>query len=61
MVLKIELFCPIGQKDNLKETPDFESKFFITALIISPILITISCPKSIRSQPHIKVWDFMIF
>ena len=61
MVLKIELLCPIGQKDNLEETPDFESKFFITALIISPITITISRPKSIRSQSHIKVWDFMIF
>ncbi len=49
MVLKIELFCPkqlkIGQKDNLEESPDFKSKFFLTALIISPILITISLSK----------------
>lgn len=38
---EIELFSPkqlkIGQKDNLEETPDFKSKFPITALIISPI------------------------
>lgn len=63
MVLKIEPFCPkefeIGQKDTLEETPDFKSKLFITALIISPIRSHFSLSKSIRAWSHINLCVFM--
>ena len=62
MILKIEPFCPkqmkIGQKDILEETPDFKSKFFITALIISPILITLFTFKKYKDIVTYKSLDF---
>ncbi len=62
MVLKIVWFCPkqfkTGQKGYSGYSPDFKSKFLITALIILPMQITLFPFKKYKGMVTYKTLDF---